>query len=441
MLPWSSIDNGDSRDLDQIEVAEQLENDVIRVRIGIADVDSRVARVGAIDAHAAQNATTVYTGVAVFPMLPLALSTDLTSLSPAADRAAVVAQLDIAADGSVTASTLYRALVRNHAQLAYESVGAWLAGAAPLPAEAGQVDGLAAQLKLQDEAAQRLLAARRRAGSLDFETVEARAVVRDGRVVDLAVTHKDRARGLIENFMVAANGAVAGYLADAGRLGLGRIVRRPARWPRIVALAAALGEELPQEPDARRLSAFLERRKAADPLHYPDLSLSIVKLLGPGEYEVMRPGAPSAGHFGLAVSRYAHSTAPNRRYADLISQRLVKAALAGATAPYNDEALARLAAHCTEREGAAQKVERTMRKVAAALLFGHRIGQSFDAVVTGSSQKGTWVRTLHPPVEGRLMADRHHGARVDAADVGDRVRVKLLHTDPDRGWIDFGLEE
>ena len=434
-LLWSSIDNDESRDLDQIELAERLPNGDIRVRVGIADVDALVARGGAIDGRAQENSTSVYTGIATFPMLPDALSAGLTSLVADADRLALVTEMDIAEDGTLHHTEFYRALVRNHARLAYESTGAWLEGDAPLPEAAARVPGLEEQLHLQDEAATLLLEARRRNGALDFETVEATPVVTGGRVVDLTVPHKNRARALIENFMVAANGALADFLQGAGRLELGRVVRRPPRWPRIVAIAAQYGEHLPEEPDAPALSAFLAKRKAADPAHYTDLSLSVVKLLGPGEYEVVRPGDKGEGHFGLAVPHYTHATAPNRRYSDLITQRLLKAALAGSAEPYTEEELARLAAHCNERESAAQKVERTMRKVTAAVLFGERIGQTFDAIVTGASNKGTWVRTLHPPVEGRLL----RGRRLDDADVGDKVRVRLLDTDPDRGWIDFEL--
>lgn len=434
-LLWSSIDNTESRDLDQIEVAEQLQSGEIRVLVGIADVDAYVPEGSQTDERAAENGTSVYAGVAVFPMLPDELSAGLTSLLEDGDRLAVVIEMDVAPDGSLSRTTFYRALTRNHAKLAYESVGAWLEGRGALPAAAAEVPGLEAQLRLQDEAATRLLSARGRGGALDIETVEALPVMAGGKVVDLKVTAKNKARALIENFMVSANGALAGFLDDSQRLSLERVVRTPARWPRIVAIAEALGDSLPEEPDALALANFMARRKAAEPRKYVDLSLSIVKLLGPGTYAAVRPGSGGEGHFGLAVPRYAHATAPNRRYADLITQRLLKATLAAAPEPYSDEELARLAAHCTERENAAQKVERTMRKVAAAVLFGERVGQEFSAIVTGASSKGTWIRTITPPVEGRLI----RGARLEDADVGDKVQVRLISTDPERGWIDFEL--
>ncbi|HMC54015.1 MAG TPA: RNB domain-containing ribonuclease [Gemmatimonadaceae bacterium] len=429
-LPWSSIDNVESRDLDQVEYAEAAERGGIRLRIGIADVDAYVPLDSAVDMHARTNATSLYTGVAIFPMLPEKLSAGLTSLLPDQDRLALVVEITVNEDGTVTGGDIYRAVVRNAAKMAYESVGAWLEGG-------GSTEGVPAamsdQLRLQAEASRRLKAERQRAGALEFETIEARPVTKDGHVVDLAVTRKNRARDLIEDFMIAANIATSKFLERSGSSGIRRVVRRPERWPRIVDLVRGHGGSLPPEPDSHALAAFLAQARAKDPLRFPDLSLAIVKLLGRGEYALDLPGKDPGGHFGLAADDYSHATAPNRRYADLIQQRLVKAVLAkGASSPpYNNEELATLAAHCTEREDAAQKVERFMRKVAAADLLGHRIGQSFDAIVTGVTPKGTYVRLLRPPAEGRVVRNEQ------GMDVGDRVRVTLVHVDPDRGFIDF----
>jgi exoribonuclease R len=431
-LLWSSIDNRESRDLDQVEVAEPMADDGVRVRVGVADVDSRVARMSATDVHAGLNTTSVYTGVTVFPMLPERLSTDLTSLGPGEDRLAVVVEMDLDREAAVVRAGVYRALLRNHAKLEYDGTGAWLAGDAPVPPEVSAVPGLEEQVRLQDAAAQRLLARRRRTGVLDLETVEPRPVVARGRIIDLQPVARGRARELIENFMVAANGALARFVGERGLPALRRVVRVPKRWDRIVAIAAELGEKLPAEPDARALSTFLARRRTLDPVRFPDLSLAVIKLLGPGEYVLHRPqGGRPAGHFSLGAAEYAHGTAPNRRYPDLVLQRLVKGALAGAPPPYPEEELERLAAHCTEREDAARKVERTMRKRAAAVLMADRIGESFVGVVTGASSKGTYVRILSPPVEGRVVRGEQ------GLDVGDTVRVTLVGTDAEQGYIDF----
>lgn len=435
-LLWSSIDNVESRDLDQVEFAEKLDGDVIRLLIGIADVDAFVPRASTLDAHAGKNTTSVYTGVETFPMLPRTLSEDATSLLPDEDRLAVVVALLIAPDGSVSTEEVFRARLTNRAKLDYESVGAWLEDAStPLPESVGNVAGLEAQLKLQDEAATRLKTARAAFGALSFQTVEARPVVQNGRVTNIALTSRNRARDLIESFMVASNSAIAEFLRVRNSLSIGRIVREPARWNRIVEIAKNLGEDLPQNPDSRALSQFLERRKNADAAHFADLSLSIVKLLGPGEYSVEAPGETREGHFGLAVRDYTHSTAPNRRYVDLVTQRLLKACIApisiSASTPYSESELETIAAHCTERENASNKVERLMRKIAAASLLSQRIGETFDAIVTGASPKGTYVRLISPPVEGRVM----RGER--GLDVGEKTKVRLISTDAQRGFIDF----
>ena len=430
-LLWSSIDNDDSRDLDQLEYAREGPDGVERVLVAIADVDEYVPKGSPIDLRAERNTTSVYTGVRTFPMLPEEFSTDITSLNPDQDRLAVVVEVRVDGDGVVSRGDVYRALVRNHAQLAYEEVGAWIEGSGAAPEAFAQVEGLAEQIRLQDSIAERLRGERGRRGALEFETIEARPVMKDGQVVDIDVPHKTRARWIIENFMIAANSAMAIYLEAKGQSIIQRVVRTPARWPRIVQLAAQLDERLPMDPDPRALSAFLERRKAADPDHFPDLSLAVVKLLGRGEYVMVRSVDEALGHFGLAEKYYTHSTAPNRRFTDLVTQRILKSVAAGTPPPYTDAELVSIASRCTERENAANKVERHMRKSAAAMLLGNRIGDILTAIVTGASPKGTYVRTLSPPAEGRLM----QGER--GADVGDTIHVRLLHTDVERGFIDF----
>ena len=433
-LLWSSIDEVESRDLDQIEVAEALSGDETRVRVAIADVDRLVRAGSPIDVHAGWNTTSVYTGVAIFPMLPEALSTDLTSLGEGADRRAMVIDLVVAADGSTRSHDVYPALVRNHAKLDYDAVGAWLEEEGPAPAKVAASADLAAQLRVQDVVAQALRARRHERGALPLETIEARAEMDGEAVKGLVVKPKNRARQLIEDFMVAANVAMAAFLADHHSPWIARVVRVPQRWGRIVDLAHQLGDDLPLEPSAIALSEFLERQRAKDPLRYPDLSLAVVKLLGSGDYVLEKPGQPNEGHFGLAVDDYTHSTAPNRRYADLVTQRLLKGVLAAGGPPYDDNALSAIALRCTEREDEANRVERQVRKQAAAVLLADRVGASFDALVTGASPKGTWVRVLRPPVEGRVIRGE------EGLDVGDKVRVRLIGTDPARGFIDFARD-
>jgi exoribonuclease-2 len=429
-LPWSSIDNDSSKDLDQLEVAERLPNGDVRVRVAIADVDGTVARGSATDQYAALNTTSVYTGVATFPMLPDQLSTHLTSLGQNDIRPSVVIEFAVASDGTANSHTVYLARVCNRAKLAYSNVGAWLDGKASLPAAA--TPAIQEQLHLQDRVAQLLRAERGRRGALTLETIEAEPVVHPDQSVDVQLVEKTRASHLIEDFMIAANVAMAHFLDEHNSPTIRRVVRVPERWDRIVALAGTLGEKLPAVADSAALEAFLAKRRLADPARFPDLSLSIVKLLGPGEYVMHAPGSPDTGHFGLATHDYTHSTAPNRRYADLITQRLLKAVLAGQPSPYTTDELAKIAGHCTEREDAARKVERQVRKECAAESMASHVGESFDAIVTGANQKGTYVRLIKPPVEGRVMRGEH------GLDVGDRVRVSLLSTDPAKGFIDFG---
>ena len=427
---WMSIDNDDSKDLDQLTLAEPAENGATRIFVAVADVDSLVAKGTAIDAHARRNTTSVYTAAEIFPMLPEKLSTDFTSLNERTDRLSLVVEMDVAKDGSLLRSDIYRAVVHNQAQLAYDSVSVGLTGG-DFPENAQKLPGAIEQLRVQDSVAQALRGRREEEGALDLETIEPRAVFANDEIVGLAVQQKNRARQLIEDFMIAANGVTARFLAAKGLASLRRVVRSPERWQKIVAVAAELNEHLPAEPDSRALEAFLRKRRKADPLRFPDLSLVIVKLMGAGEYVVERPGQPAIGHFGLAVRDYTHSTAPNRRFPDLITQRLLKAALAGEPTPYPSAELSPLAAQCTEQEDDADKVERLVRKAAAALLLEPRIGQRFDGVVTGASEKGTWVRIFDPPAEGKLV----HG--IDGLEVGDKLRVKLIATDVERGFIDF----
>ena len=429
-LPWSSIDNTESRDLDQVEVAEALPDGSIKLIVGIADVDALVPKASPLDEHALANCTSVYTGIDVFPMLPEKLSTDLTSLNENTDRLAIAIETVVDKDGNVVSFDVYRAMVHNYAKLAYDTVGEWLGGG-QVPDKVNGNAVLSKQLKLQRDASQRLKAERLRNGALELETIEATPVAKDGRIVDLAVIHKNQARDLIEDFMIASNVAIAKFLEARGRSGIRRVVREPERWGRIVELAKRYGATLPTDPDSLALAKFLAERRAADPERFPDLSLSIVKLMGPGIYALDLPGKDPGGHFGLATHDYSHATAPNRRYADLVTQRLVKTALADQPAPYSNEELASVAARCTEREDAENKVERTIRKTAAALLLRDRIGETFDAIVTGVNDKGTFVRTIRPPAEG-MVVRQHEGF-----DVGDRVRVKLVGADPNRGFIDF----
>jgi len=428
-LLWSSIDNDTSRDLDQAEVAQRVDGG-IKLLVAIADVDTDVPAGTPIDQHAALETTSVYTGVRTFPMLPEELSTGLTSLNENEDRLAIVIEVVVANDGSVASGSVYRALVRNQAQLTYNGVGAWLEGTAPAPPKVAASTDLQAQLKLQDEAARLLLDERHRMGALSLDREEAEPVLTDGKVSGLNIRKKNRATELIENFMVVANGVMARTLTQAGVSSIARVVRTPQRWPRIVELAAKYGDTLPAEPDSGALNKFLLKSKATDEAHYPDISLAVVKLMGPGEYVLARPGDQDVGHFALAAHDYTHSTAPNRRFADTVTQRLIKAVIAKAPCPYTDQQLDATAKNCTLKEDAARKVERVMAKRIAAVALQPRIGETFPAVVTGVTPKGVFVRVANPPAEGILI----HGQRVD---VGDQLQVKLISTDPQRGYLDF----
>lgn len=430
-LLWCSIDNDDSRDLDQLTHSEVLEKGAVRIRVAIADVDVLVARDSPIDVHARTNTTSVYTSACIFPMLPESLSTDLTSLNAQQERLAVVTEMVFNADGSLAGSTVYRAWVRNHAKLAYDAVSAWLDLKAPMPPVAAAVAGMNEQLRTQDAMAQQLRARRKAQGSLEFETFQPRAVFQGETVVGIEWQEHNRARQLIEELMIATNGCSAHYLSSRGGMSLRRVVRSPERWLRIVAVAKDYGDVLPPEPDSQALSAFLAKRHRIDPLRFPDLSFVIVKLMGAGEYVVESAHGAPIGHFGLAVRDYTHSTAPNRRFPDLITSRMIKAALANAKAPYSDKELADLALHCTRQEDASRKVERQMRKSEAALVLESRISQTFAGVVTGTAPKGVWVRIFSPPAEGKL------GLGSQGLAVGDKVQVRLESVSVERGFIDF----
>ena len=428
-LLWSSIDNDTSKDLDQIEVAERLPNGDVKVMIGIADVDAFVAKDTPIDQHAERETTSVYTGVSIFPMLPNELSTGASSLLENSDRPAVVTEFVVNTGGAISSSNVYRALVRNKAQLTYNAVGAWLEGTAAAPPKVAASSELQAQLKLQDDVAQALRKLRFEHGALNLDTNEALPLVLNEQVVDVINQGKNRATELIEDFMIAANGVVARLLEKVSSLR--RIVKTPEHWDGIVRLAAAQGEKLPAEPDSKALNNFLLKRKDADPDHFADLSLAVIKLIGPGEYVLERPGDPEQGHFGLAVQDYTHSTAPNRRFADVVTQRLIKALLDAKPGPYSDNDLAAIASNCTEKGDAARKVEREMSKRLAAIAMSHRVGETFDAIITGVTPKGTFVRVMQPHIEG-LLAQGAQGLNV-----GDKLRAKLVRTDVQHGFIDF----
>jgi exoribonuclease R len=451
-LGWSSIDNDTSKDLDQIEVADRVA-DGIRLRVAIGDVAAAVEKDSPIDKHAREQTQTIYTAVKNFPMLPLELSAGLTSLNENSDRLAIMMTFVVGADGEIVEEGVSLAMVRNRAQLAYSRVGPWLektvAGVVDTDGMALRSDSarehdeskldsgtlpanwLVEQLKLQDEATQLLHAARVKKGALEFHKSEADPVVADGRVIDVREATQNRAMNLIEDLMVAANGVMARALRKGGRSGLQRVVVIPARWDRIVALAHAHGTELPANPDSVALNNFLELQRRTDEVHYPDLAISVIKLMGPGQYMLMRPDDDPTGHFGLAARDYTHSTAPNRRFPDLVTQRVLHAMMRNEAAPYSDAELNEIAMHCNDADKALRKIERDMQKRVAAVAMSSRIGQIFPGVITGASDKGVYVRVISPPFEGRVVQGS------EGLDVGDRVNVKLIHTDPARAFIDF----
>ena len=431
-LPWCSIDNDDSRDLDQLSVSERVTGGRVRLLVAIADVETTVAKDSPIDRHASINTTSVYTPARVFPMLPLRLSTDLTSLNADSDRLAIVVEYIVSPDGSLETEDVYGAKVRNQAHLVYDDIDAFLAGRGPLPPDATKA-GVREQLEIQDQTAQLLSRRRHELGALDFELSETRVRFDGDKLRSLEPELPNRAKSLIENLMIASNGVVARFLDRRGSLSLRRVVHAPERWDRIVEIASKLGATLPSTPDALALSQFLAARKAALPDAFHELSHTIIRLVGAGEYVVDTPTTDAPGHFALAVKDYTHSTAPNRRYPDLLTQRQIKAVLRGQPGPYSFEELTTLAQLCTRREDDANRVERQVRKSAAAMLVDNKIGQRFDAVVTGASPKGTYVRTMDPHIEGRVVRG------VAGLDVGDQVSVQLVSVNVDRGFIDFAV--
>ncbi len=430
-LLWSSIDNAESLDLDQLEYCQRGVNDEIIVKIAIADVDLFVLPRSQTDIYAKGNATSIYTGIDVFPLLPQRLSAKLTSLLPEADHFALVVEFGVSPDGEISQGSIYQAIIRNKAKLVYEEIGSWMEGKSDLPESVAQVRGLKEQLDLQNVAAGRLGNFRIEQGALEFETIEAKPIIREEKVVDLIIQEKNLARSIIENFMVAANVIMSRFLKDAGVPMIQRVVRVPRNWPGIREVAGSFHEQLPIEPDAKALAQFLSKRKIAGPESFLDLSLTIVKLLGPGEYVMLQPQETSPGHFGLAVMDYTHGTAPNRRYVDLIIQRLLKSVLGKKSCPYSPGELSEFAARCTDRDQAAKKVERFMRKAAAAVLLSGQIGRSFEAIVTGVSDKGTYARIIKPPAEGRIMRGEIKLV------VGQKIQVRLIGMDPYKGQIDF----
>jgi exoribonuclease R len=455
-LGWSSIDNDTSKDLDQIEVAERVPTG-IRLHIAIGDVAAAVEKGSPIDEHAQNQTQTIYTAVKNFPMLPLELSAGLTSLNENEDRLAILMSFTVASNGELLDETVSRSWVRNRAQLAYSRVGPWLDAGGNDPknvvnlrsdsarehdsdeAASTRMDGdrnlradwLAEQLKLQDEATEALHRTRIAAGALDFHKAEAEPVLMDGHIASVHEVTQNRAMHLIEDLMVAANGVMARALRKGGRSGLQRVVKTPERWNRIVALAQRTGRTLPEQPDSVELNKFLQAQRESDPDHYPDLAVAVIKLMGPGEYMLMRADDDPTGHFGLAARDYTHSTAPNRRFPDLVTQRILHAMMDDAPPPYTDGELAAIAQHCNEADKALRKIERRMQKRVAAVAMSGHVGEDFKAVVTGSSDKGVYARVIEPPFEGRVVEGEY------GLDVGDVVRVKLIHTDPARAFIDL----
>jgi exoribonuclease-2 len=430
-LLWCSIDNQESRDLDQLTYAEKLADNNVRILVAIADVDSLVNAYSPADRHAGLNTTTVYTIARIFSMLPERLSTDLTSLAFDADRNAIVIEMEVDDQGVIKQSDVYCATVCNHAKLDYDSVAAWLDETGPIPYEIQNVEGLAENLKLQDQVAQKMKELRYEHGALEFETIEARPVFEKDTLLEMKGEVKNRAKSLIEDFMIASNGVTARYLDEKKSPSLRRVVRTPKRWDRIVQLASEHGFSLPENADSKSLSNCLKFVRQNDPEHFTDLSISILKLLGAGEYVVETPDSVSQGHFGLAVKDYAHSTAPNRRYPDLVTQRLLKSAMNGEKSSYSLEQLEQIARHCTLKEDDARKVERQVEKSANAMLLESKIGEEFEAIVSGASPKGTWIRLFHPHVEGKLV----RGSK--GLEVGHKLNVRLTEVNVEAGFIDF----
>lgn len=430
-LPWCSVDNADSLDLDQLTYAELLEGNKVKILVAIADVDALVDTKSNIDNHASQNTATVYTVAKIFPMLPEKLSTNLTSLCLDSDRCAIVVEIILGDDGRIQQSDVYQATVRNHAKLQYEKLAAWLEGNSPVYPEITKVNGLAENIKLQDRVAQKMKALRYEHGALEFETIEATPIFDGNTLREMKIEQRNRAKDLIEDFMIAANGTTAIFLTGKNFPTMRRVVRIPKQWDRIVELASEHGFSLPPEADSKSLSEYLKFIKQNDPLHFVDMSISVLKLLGSGEYIVNTPGSIPPGHFGLAVKDYTHSTAPNRRYPDLVTQRLLKSAIAGNSISYSTEQLEEIARYCTLKEDDVRKVERQVEKSANAILMESRIGEEFEAIVSGASPKGTWIRLIHPHVEGKLV-NGFKGLKV-----GEKLKARLTQINVELGYIDF----
>lgn len=426
-LLWVSIDNDDSRDLDQLTFAENIHSGKDRIYVAVADVDAIVKRGSAIDRYAWHNTTSVYTPTRIFPMLPQKLCYDLTSLNEQCDRCAIVIEMIVDEEGKYELQAVFPAFVRNHAKLAYNRVAEWIERNLPLPLSKELLD----QLKLQDSIAQRVQQYRTAQGALGFETIEVQPVIINHEVVRLEEKAVNRAHKLIENFMIAANVCMTRYFTDWNLPVMRRIVKTPKRWSRIVQIARQLGEKLPPRPNVKALRDFLMRQRQANPAGFPDLSLSIIKLLGRGEYVLGVPGGAAPGHFDLALRDYAHTTAPNRRFPDLVMQRLLKSQIYGEAIPYRRSELIQIAKECTKKEDDAVKIERRLIKCAAAMMLIHFIGHQYKSMVTGASSKGTWVRIINPPIEGRLT----HG--FEGVDVGDWIEVQLIRVDVHNGHIDF----
>ncbi|MFZ9642581.1 MAG: RNB domain-containing ribonuclease [Candidatus Methylopumilus sp.] len=430
-LLWCSLDNDDSMDLDQLTSSQVLKNGLVKIFVAVADVDALVKKDSALDEHAKINTASIYTSARIFPMLPEKLSTNLTSLNQDEDRLAVVTEMVINKDGSIHQSHVYRAKVRNKAKLAYDAVSDWIEKKGPAPEALSRVKGMQEQLIIQDKTAQILRRRRHEQGCLELEIFQPKAIFDGEQVVAVQQQVQNRGRQLIEEFMIATNECTAKFLAAQGHASLRRVVRSPESWLRIVELAKKYNEQLPSQPNSKALATFLAKRHKADPLRFPDLSLVVVKLMGSGEYVVEQPNAEPIGHFGLAVQDYTHSTAPNRRYPDLITLRMIKGALQNTPPPYSNEDLKTLAEHCSQQEDAARKVERRVRKSEAALLLSSHLNQTFDAVVTGSSSSATWVRILDMPIEGLLEEGEPN------LDVGRKLRVRLVSVNVEKGFIDF----
>jgi exoribonuclease-2 len=430
-LLWCSVDNADSLDLDQLTYAELLPGNNVRLLVAIADVDALVPAQSNIDDHASQNTVTIYTIAQIFPMLPEKLSTDLTSLRYDADRCAIVVEMLIGDDGSLIQSDIYSAIVCNHAKLEYDSLAAWIEDTAPIPPEILKVEGLAENIRLQDRVAQKLRKLRLENGALEFDTIEARPVFEGDDLLEMKTDQKNRAQNMIQEFMIATNGVTARFLTKKNFPSLRRVVQTPKRWDRIVGLASEHGFSLPSEADPKSLSHYLKFVRQQYPSNYANLSLSILKLLGGGEYILETPGSVPQGHFGLAVKDYAHSTAPNRRYPDLITHRLLKSAISGGVVPYSKDQLELIARHCTLKEDDAKKVERQVEKSANAMLMESRIGEEFEAIVSGAAPKGTWIRVFNPYLEGKLVNG------FAGLEVGHKLKARLIHVDIESGFIDF----